>query len=63
MERDGARMLVLHRCADCGCVTHWSLVDPTRDRMGINANLLPLAILATARVHFLDGAGWGDYTH
>jgi hypothetical protein len=57
------RALYFHRCADCGCVTHWSPVDPARDRMGVNANLLPLAVLAAARVHLLDGAGWGDYTH
>ena len=57
------RSLYFHRCAECGCVTHWSPVDPTRDRMGINANLLSLDILAAARVHFLDGAAWGDYTH
>src|ERR1700710_69881 len=53
------RSLYFHRCAECGCVTHWSPVDATRDRMGVNANLLPLAVLAAARVHFLDGAGWG----
>src|ERR1700759_1598163 len=53
------RSLYFQRCAECGCVTHWSPVDPTRDRMGINARLLAPAVLAAARVKHLDGASWG----
>ena len=45
-----------HRCKTCGCVSHWSAVDPSRDRMGVNARLLPLAVVAAARVRHLDGA-------
>ncbi|HJW40688.1 MAG TPA: GFA family protein [Rhizomicrobium sp.] len=56
------RMLYFHRCAECGCVTHWSPVDPSRDRMGINARLLAPPVLAAARVHHTDGASWGDHT-
>lgn len=43
------------RCSHCGCVTHWSPNDG-RDRMGINARLLPMEILAAAKVRHLDGA-------
>ena len=50
------RSLEFHRCAVCGCVTHWAAVDPARDKMGINARLLDLAVLARARVRRLDGA-------
>ena len=56
------RSLYFHRCAECGCVTHWSPVDPARDRMGINANLLPPDVLAAAQVHHLDGASYGGFT-
>ena len=50
------RSLEFHRCKTCGCVTHWSAVDPARDKMGINARLLPWEVLAQARVRHLDGA-------
>ena len=52
----GDRGLSFHRCKTCGCVTHWSAVDPARNRMGVNARLLDLAVLAQARVRHLDGA-------
>ena len=50
------RSIEFHRCKTCGCVTHWSPVDPKRDRMGVNARLLDLDVLAAARVRKLDGA-------
>jgi hypothetical protein len=52
----GDRTLELHRCVTCGCVTHWSSLDPTYDRMGVNARLMAPAIVAAARVRRLDGA-------
>lgn len=53
----GDRSLDFHRCASCGCATHWS-PRPGRDqgRMGINARLLEPEVLAAARVRRLDGA-------
>ena len=27
-----------HRCVGCGCVTHWSAVDPGVNRMGVRAD-------------------------
>ena len=50
------RSLEFHRCAVCGCVTHWAAVDPTRDKMGVNARLMDPAVLAQARMRRLDGA-------
>ena len=52
----GVRGLSFHRCKTCGCVTHWSAVDPAQHRMGVNARLLDPAVLAQARVRHLDGA-------
>ena len=50
------RSIVFHRCRVCGCVTHWAPVDRARDRMGVNARLMPLVVVAAARVRKLDGA-------
>ena len=52
----GDRMLDLHRCLTCGCTTHWTPTDPTRERIGVNARLMAPAIVEAARVRRLDGA-------
>ena len=59
----GDRSLALHRCAECGCVTHWRAVKPDYARMGVNARLLAPEVLAAARVRHIDGASYGNYTH
>ncbi len=51
----GERKTEFHRCKNCGCVTHWTAVDQTRDRMGVNARLMAPEVLARARVRHLDG--------
>jgi hypothetical protein len=48
------RNVAFHHCTNCGCVTHWSSVNPKRDRMGINARLLEPSILEAAERHYLD---------
>jgi hypothetical protein len=55
------RSIAFHRCATCGCVTHWSAVDRRRPKMGVNARLMEPEILARARVRRLDGAATGRY--
>jgi hypothetical protein len=55
------RELEFHRCLVCGCTTHWAAVDPSRDRMGVNARLMAPEILAAARVRKLDGATTWKY--
>jgi hypothetical protein len=52
----GDRTLDLHRCRVCGNITHWSGLDPTGDRMGVNARLMPPEVLRAARVRKFDGA-------
>ena len=56
------RSINFHRCTDCGCVTHWSPVDPARDRMGVNMRLFAPTVLAAARVRHNDGASFGNFT-
>ena len=50
-------MLEFHRCRACGCLTHWSAVDPAYLRMGVNARLMPPEVLAAAPVSPFNGAG------
>lgn len=54
----GDKQIAFHRCTDCGCVTHWTAVDPNipQDRMGVNARMLAPELLAQARVRRFDGA-------
>jgi hypothetical protein len=57
----GDRSIAFHRCKHCGCVTHWSAVDETSDRMGVNARLMPPEVLRPLRIRKLDGAVTGRY--
>ncbi|HEY1447732.1 MAG TPA: GFA family protein [Caulobacteraceae bacterium] len=57
----GDRMLTLHHCRVCGCTTHWSPMDETHPRMGVNARLFEPEILAGAKVRRLDGADTWTY--
>ena len=54
----GEKQIAFHRCPDCGCVTHWTPVDPgiPQDRWGVNARMLAPELLAQARVRRFDGA-------
>ncbi len=52
----GDRDLEFHRCRVCGCVIYWKAVDPTYERMGINARLFPPEVLAGILVRHGDGA-------
>lgn len=55
------RSIAFHRCRKCGCVTHWMPIARSDDRMGVNARLMPLDVLATTRVRRLDGANTEKY--
>lgn len=48
-----------HRCANCGCMTHWLPRDSLRERRGVNANLMPPGPIAGCRVRKVDGASRG----
>lgn len=55
------KMLEFHRCTACGCVTHWAAIDPSLERMGVNARLMEPQVLAGAKVRRLDGADTWKY--
>ena len=48
-----------HRCANCGCVTHWWPRRAGRDRLGVNARLLAPGLVSAATIHRKDAAGTG----
>lgn len=57
----GDKSMRAHRCKICGNPTHWVAIDPTYDRMGVNARLMAPEILAAARVRKIDGADTWTY--
>lgn len=54
----GEKSIAFHHCAECGCITHYTEVDPAdpHDRMAVNAKLMPSEVLVTVRVRHFDGA-------
>ena len=57
----GDKMLELRHCGTCGCITHWSPVDPGGTRMGVNARLMAPEIVAAARIRRFDGADTWEF--
>ena len=54
----GDATLTLWHCPTCGIITHWTSLDPTYDRMGINLRLFEPALwIALPRLQ-VDGASW-----
>jgi hypothetical protein len=52
----GERTLAVHRCAECGCVSHWSSLEAGSDRVAVNARLLPRPFVERLPVRRFDGA-------
>lgn len=53
------RHVDFHRCANCGCLTHWFPRRSGRESLGINARLLDPKLLAAAEMRYKDAAGTG----
>ena len=51
----GPRQIAFHFCPTCGCTTHWSPVDPTRKRLGVNVRLFDRTVLAAATIRQSPG--------
>jgi hypothetical protein len=54
----GDKTMTLWHCATCGIITHWTALDPTYDRMGINLRLFDPALWGALPRRFIDGASW-----
>lgn len=59
--RWGDESIEFHRCARCGCATHWLPVSTGRDRMGVNARLMAPEVVAAARIRRFDGADTWEF--
>jgi hypothetical protein len=46
----GRKSTEFHTCKVCGCTTHWSAVDKSVNRMGVNARLMDPEVLSAASV-------------
>lgn len=46
----GGKNVDFHRCANCGCVTHWWPRSAKRDRMGINIRLFDPQLIEDAEM-------------
>ena len=55
------RHVDFYRCGTCGCITHWAPRASGRKNYGINARLLPVDVIAAARLRHKDGADTGNY--
>jgi hypothetical protein len=54
----GDRMLALHHCGTCGCITHWEPLFPDPEKMGVNALLLDGFDAAAVEIRKIDGAAF-----
>ncbi|EGN96356.1 hypothetical protein SERLA73DRAFT_186072 [Serpula lacrymans var. lacrymans S7.3] len=51
----GDKMCEFHRCAKCGCVTHWEATDKSYPKMGVNARMLERVDLEALETLKSDG--------
>lgn len=50
--------LSTHWCDHCGSTTHWTALDPTYNRMGVNMRLFDPAVYASVEIRQVDGRSW-----
>jgi hypothetical protein len=51
----GDHELENHSCKVCACTTHWTPVDRSYDRMGVNARMMDPAIFEAAKIRKSPG--------
>jgi hypothetical protein len=56
--QQGDRTLDLWHCATCGCITHWTPVDPAYPRMGVNLRMFDPALWRDLPRRLIDGASY-----
>ena len=56
--RQGDRMLDLWHCPTCGCITHWTPVDPAYPRMAVNLRMFEPELWRDLPRRFIDGASY-----
>ena len=56
--RQGDCALDLWHCPTCGCVTHWTSVDPDYPRMGLNLRMFEPVLWQDLPTRFVDGVSY-----
>ncbi len=51
----GDKMIEHHSCKTCACTTHWTAIDKSYDRMGVNARMMAPEIVAGATIRKTPG--------
>ena len=54
----GDRTMTTWRCKACGCVTHWTALDPDYARMGINIRMFDPGLWRDLPRRQIDGASY-----
>jgi hypothetical protein len=54
----GDCMLTTWRCTHCGCVTHWTAIDETYDRTGVNIRMFDPSLWSDLPRRFVDGTSF-----
>lgn len=54
----GDKTLTNWHCGTCGIATHWTAIDPTYARVGVNLRLFDPVLWTTLPRRFVDGASW-----
>lgn len=54
----GDRMIALHHCPTCGCITHWENLLANPEKMGVNARMLDGFFEMDVERRKIDGASF-----
>jgi hypothetical protein len=54
----GDCFLTTWHCPTCGCTTHWTAIDPTYERMGVNLRMFEPELWRDLPRRFIDGASF-----
>lgn len=54
----GDRTLATWHCRTCGCITHWTALDPAYKRMGVNLRLFDPNLWEKLPRRLIDGASY-----
>jgi hypothetical protein len=54
----GDRFLTTWHCGTCGCITHWTAIDPGYDKVGVNLRMFEPALWQDLPRKQVDGASY-----
>jgi hypothetical protein len=54
----GDCFLTTWHCGTCGCTTHWTAIDPSYERMGVNLRMFEPDLWRDLPRRYIDGASF-----